>query len=79
MLFVQRSNAAPRREVPIARRLGDREAVGLDHSGAAVAFPKAVMLDFVQPFAAGGGLSVFQIQRDFAVRRYRTTPVCPIR
>jgi hypothetical protein len=55
MLFVQRSNAAPRREVPIARRLGDREAVGLDHSGAAVEFPKAVMLDFVQPFAAGGG------------------------
>jgi len=33
MLFVQRGNAALRREVPIARRRGDREALGLDHSG----------------------------------------------
>jgi hypothetical protein len=65
MLFVQRGNAPLRREVPIARRLGEREALGLDHSGAAVEFSKAVMLDFMQPFAAGGGLSVFLIQQDF--------------
>jgi hypothetical protein len=31
----------------------------------AVAFPKAVMLDFVQHSPLEGGLSVFQIQQDF--------------
>jgi hypothetical protein len=61
MLFVQRGNAALRREVPIARRLGEREALGLDHSGAAVEFLKAIMLDFVQPVAAG----IFLIEQDF--------------
>jgi hypothetical protein len=71
-------NAALGWEVPIARRLG--KALGdLDHSGAAVAFPKAVMLDLVQPFAAEAVYPFSKSSGIFVVRGYCTTPVCPIR
>jgi hypothetical protein len=50
----------------MARRLGDREALGLDHSEAAVGFAKAVILDFVQLFAAGGGLIRFPNPAEFS-------------